>query len=566
MERSQAIRLIKERVGIADLASRYVHLRPNGSRLVAPCPFHQETRPSFSVNPDKGMFYCFGCHASGDIFEFYGRIHGLEFREALEQLADECGIVLDDSRAARHEPGPRADRPALLKINEAAAAFYMAALESDVGADCRAYIDRRGIDAQIRQAFRIGWAPQEWRALTSELQRRGFSLEAAHTAGLLGKSEAGHYYDRFRGRMMFPIRSLSGQIVAFGGRIIQDSDEAKYINTSDTPVYGKKDHLYGLDRARQQVTSTGSLLLTEGYMDVVTLHQFGFANSAGVLGTALTPEQIQRISGFTSRVTLVFDGDRAGRQAALRSCEMLLSRGLTCQVVSLPEGEDIDSLLRASGPAAFETLIANAADGLGFCVDTLQSLAPREAVEWSRRFLGNIQVPELASPLASQLALKLKLDEQVLRQGMTAHGLGDKPAGSSGRLLNVRDSQILIFAVRYPHRLSDLRMLGADLALTSDEARRFWGALEKWGPEEAFYHLDERQKSFWQTHCGPNAPPCTSGDEELAWLEQELSRFYTASQRAALHAALAHRQGPPDFESDLEYLRALQETLENKNE
>ena len=306
-------------------------------------------------------------------------------------------------------------------------------------------------------------------------------------------------------------------------------------------------------------------------MDVLTLHQYGYDNAVGVLGTALTPDQIKRLSGFTSRVTLLFDGDRAGRKAALRSCEMLLTRGLACTVVLMPDGEDIDSLLRTQGPEAFEALLAHAPDGLRFCVDVLRALAPRETVEWARNFLSQVEVPELVSPYASRLATQLQLSESELRQGAAQRrdtgaprngGTPQRPGGRARQ--NMRDRQIMMYAVRYPERLDDLRDMGADLALQSDIARRLWDKLEEWGPETAAYHLDEREKNFWSFCRGAEAAPRDDGNKELEALRDDLDAYYASAQKLSLAAALRQNAGDPD--ADVEYLRALQETLEKVHE
>ncbi len=392
MQSKDAIRAIKERLNIVDLVRRYVELKRNGPRWVAPCPFHQETKPSFSVSEEQGMFYCFGCHASGDIFDFHSRINGLEFKESLEQLTAEADVAIERERLGgvaqlagvsdvgidrgRGKAGNqgaererRSSRQQMLRMYELAAGHFSAALQSPEAAQCREYIERRGLSEDIVQRFGLGWARREWQSLADALRRAGFDARLAVEAGLLGQSGNGRAYDRFRGRLIFPIKNLSNQIIAFGGRIIAEEDEAKYINSSDTPLYKKGEHLYGLAQARRGITTKGRALLTEGYMDVLTLHQFGYDNAVGVLGTALTPEQIKRLSGFASQMVLLFDGDRAGRKAALRSCEMLLTRGLACNVVLMPEGEDIDSLLRGAGPEVFEDLQVRAPDGLRFCVD-----------------------------------------------------------------------------------------------------------------------------------------------------------------------------------------------------
>lgn len=571
-----AIRAIKERLNIVDVVRRYVELKRNGPRWVAPCPFHQETKPSFSVNEDQGMFYCFGCHASGDIFDFYGRINGLDFKESLEQLAAEAGISIErgpgNARRQGEERQRRTARQQMLRMYELAAGHFGAALHSPEAAQCREYIEKRGLSEEIVQRFGLGWARREWQSLADALRRADFDVRLAVDAGLLGLSGNGRPYDRFRGRLIFPIKSLSNQIIAFGGRIIADEDEAKYINSADTPIYKKGEHLYGLAQARRGITTKGRVLLTEGYMDVLTLHQFGYDNAVGVLGTALTPEQIKRLSGFASQLTLLFDGDRAGRKAALRSCEMLLTRGLSCSVVLMPEGEDIDSLLRGAGVEAFESLQAKAPDGLRFCVDVLKALAPRETVDWARNFLRQVEMPELVSPYASRLAGHLQLEESELRRGLAAQRINHKgrPEGKTPPGLrtrqNMRDVQIMIYAVRYPERLGDLRAMGADLVLQSASARQFWDIIEEWGADEAPYHLNERQKNFWFAQRGAESAPRDNGDRELEFLRRHLDTYYESAQKTSLSAALRVNTGTGDFEADLDYLRALQETLEKGHE
>ena len=570
-----AIRAIKERLNIVDIVRQYVDLKRNGANWSAPCPFHQETKPSFSVNEERGMFHCFGCQASGDIFEFYGRINGLDFRDCLEQLADRAGVRLERiSPQTRRQSGEHHSKKIqMLRMNAFAAAHFAEALQRSGAAECQAYIERRGLSPEIVERFGLGWAEREWHALSSAFGRAGFDAPLAAEAGLLGQSGTGRYYDRFRGRLIFPIKDLSNQIIAFGGRIIADEDEAKYINSADSPIYKKGEHLYGLAQARRGITAKGKALLTEGYMDVLTLHQFGYDNAVGVLGTALTEAQIRRLSGFTSSIALLFDGDRAGRKAALRSCEMLLTRGLACAVVIMPDGEDIDSLLRTAGPEAFENLLDNAPDGISFCVDEIKNLAPREVVDWARNFLRHVAIPELLSPYISRLASRLRLSEEELRQGLAAWRRQQKKAaglaGRTGTSPEIRpgkthDRQILMFAVRYPDRLEDLRSIGADLALHSSAARRFWKKLEASG-EEAFHMLEGREKQFWMQCRGEGAPPREGhGDRELAALEQHLAAHRKAHGKAAIAAALAGMKNARDFERQLVYLGALQTTLEQK--
>lgn len=586
MARNDAIRTIKERLNIVDIVQRYVTLKRNGPRWVAPCPFHQETKPSFSVNEQEGVFYCFGCQASGDIFAFYMRINGLDFKEALEELALEAHVTLEapgtsGASGAQHNKRMRETRSArqhMLRMYELATAHFAGNLQSAGGAECRAYLADRGIPSEMIQRFGLGYSLADWQPLCNALRRAGFDEAQAVEAGLLGKSTKGHdsggggsggrAYDRFRGRLMFPIRNLSHQVIAFGGRSIGDTDEAKYINSPDSPIYKKGDHLYGLAQARKAITLKGSVLLTEGYMDVLTLHQFGYEHAVGVLGTAFTPvqvEQVKRLASFASRMVLLFDGDRAGRKAALKVCEMLLARGLSCSVVLMPEGEDIDSLLRSRGTEAFEALLASAPEGLQFCTDTVRALAPREAVDWARQFLKQVEVPELLSPFISRLASHLQLSEAVVRGALpkartpeAGHRAQPTAPLRTGTML---ERQILMFAVRYPHRLDDVRETGADMAISSPFGRALWAKLEMYAVQDILVQLGESEKQFW-VHCrtGETAP-LDDGDKELHALMRIMQAHDAQLQKHSTAAALRENAQTGDFAAEKEYLRAFSESL-----
>ncbi len=581
MQRTDTIRQIKQRLNIVDLVRRYVELKRNGPRWSAPCPFHQETKPSFSVDEDKGLFYCFGCQASGDLFDFYARINGLDFKETLEQLALELGIPLEFRAGQKNKNSKelhegKTARQNALRMYELAGNYFIENLKSNEATNCLKYMEDRQLSPEIIKSFGLGWANKDWQGLTNYLNRAGFSERDGITSGLLAKSDkSGRAYDRFRGRLIFPIYSLAQKIIAFGGRIIGDEDEAKYINSSDSPIYKKGEHLYGLAQARRSITIKNSTLLTEGYMDVLTLHQFGYTNAVGVLGTALTPEQVKRLSGFSKNIVLLFDGDNAGRKAALRACEMFLTKGLTCTVVLLPDGEDIDSLLHKQGTSAFEALMANAPDGLTFCMDVLRKLSPSEQVEWSRNFLKLVEIEELKSPFASKLAAGLQLTEESLRQSVvnqkaravfSGKAAMTGPRGKPLTPLAMRDKQIMMYAVRYPHRLQDVRNLGADMALSTAVAKTLWDKIEKFGPEDVYHELDDREKSFWVQCSTGEAPPTDNGDKELKSLSDALDKFAELTQKSSISAALRENARTGDFNADLEYLQVLQESLRRKHE
>lgn len=576
--KGSATREIKARLNILDVVKRYVELRRAGNRWVAPCPFHQETKPSFSVNEEEGFFYCFGCQAAGDIFDFYSRINGLEFREALEQLAEEAGVVLGD-----HRPNPKAAqerdfRKIALRMYETAKTHFRRNLVSAEGAACREYLERRRTDPAVAEAFELGWSLPGWQGLSDALRRAGFTVQQGIDSGLLAANDRGSGYDRFRARLIFPIRNLSGQVIAFGGRIIGDEDAAKYINSTDSPIYKKGDNLYGLFEARRSISASRSAMLTEGYMDVLTLHQFGYTNACGVLGTALTPEQIRRLAGFCSHLELIFDGDNPGRKAAMRACEMVLAKGLACKVVLLPEKEDIDSLLHEKGKEAFEELRRFSPDGLDFCIRMLSALAPRDALDWVKNFAAQVEQPELISRYVSRLSQGLDLDERELRSALggtragPARGADSRShaGGADQAARNLKrdavDREILKFVIRYPHHLPKLRDAGAALLLTQSWALALWAKVEacepEYTPDSVLRRLDDKEKEFWGQYRVMERPPQEHEERELLEICNRVARICTEKQDNAALQALRQGGGKGDY--DMELLKALNETLVRK--
>ncbi len=568
--KSSATREIKARLNILDVVKRYVELRRAGNRWVAPCPFHQETKPSFSVNEEEGFFYCFGCQAAGDVFDFYSRINGMEFKETLEHLAEEAGVILEDVRPDPKAAAERDFRKTALRMYEMAKNHFRRNLVTEAGAGCRDYLERRKLAPAIIEEFELGWSLPQWQGLADALRRAGFSPAQGIQAGLLAANERGSGYDRFRGRLIFPIKNLSGQVIAFGGRIIGDEDAAKYINSTDSPLYKKGDNLYGLYQARRGISARKSVILTEGYRDVLTLHQFGYTNACGALGTALTPEQVRRLAGFCSQFELIFDGDAPGRKAALRACEMVLVRGLACKVVMLPEKEDIDSLLQEKGAQAFEDLRRFAPDGLDFCIRILSTLAPKEALDWVKHFLGSVEQPELLPRFISRLTHGLDLDEREIRAGLGGRAQaagggisrgGPEPAYAVKK--DALDREIMKYLVRYPHHLPVLRDAGAMLVFTESWAAALWEKMEScapdFDPDSVLRLLDDKEKEFWGQFRVMQAPPKEHQQEELADIRALIARRCADRQDSACLQAM--RQSGDKGDYDVELLKALNEAL-----
>ncbi|WP_034621420.1 DNA primase [Desulfovermiculus halophilus] len=541
----EQIQAIKDRIDFLDLIQRYVTLRRAGDRWMGVCPFHQESKPSMSVNPERGFFYCFGCHASGDVIDFYCRINGLEFMEGVQELAREAGIELSQESDA--QAGLRRQ---CLEMHALAQDMYQRALAGEQGRAARAYLRERGFDQEIVQRFGLGWAPDSWNALKSHLIKNGFTPEQGVQGGLLSKNTTGRIYDRFRSRVMFPIQNLGGRTVAFGGRIVGQG-EPKYLNSSESPVFTKGDFLYGLEQARRSMTQSRQALLTEGYADVLTMVQFGFPNSCGVLGTSLTASQVRRLAGLCSTVVLLFDGDRAGQQAALRSSEMILAAGLQVQVVCLPDGEDVDSLLRSQGKDALHKLMNEADEGLAFCLRMIRSnAAPKDIMDWAVGFLKSLNQAAWQAYYLPRLAEGLHLSEAELRTAVSSKQTsGRSRQGKTPRISSSesgqRDRELLAFAVRCPEYMPKLKAQGLAGLLRTSRGRALWDKLCAHGHDRVLPFLDEGEKAFFVSCQFQDHDP--ERDRQV-WddISNLLLRGREQSAKQRLKAAIAQAQARGD--------------------
>lgn len=347
---------ILARADIAEVIGAYVSLRKRGNDLVGLCPFHAEKTPSFHVHPDRRFFKCFGCGVAGDVIAFYGRIENLNFPQAAAALARRVGVTLEPETPAALRV--RSEKEAIIAANESAASFFARSLSGAEGTTARAYCSERGISPETIASFKLGYAPERWDALVGELVRERIDLQLAAKAGLVRQGERG-YYDFYRGRLMIPTFSTTGEVVAFGGRSL-DGTEPKYINTSTTPVYTKGRGLFALERARRHVGERGALIIVEGYLDCIALHQAGFPNTVASLGTSFTPEQAAELRKYTERVFICFDADTAGSAATSKSIDILQAVGCSARIVHLPPGEDPDSFIRTHPPQEFQSLLDSA--------------------------------------------------------------------------------------------------------------------------------------------------------------------------------------------------------------
>ena len=344
---------VRAAADIVDVAGDYVQLKRSGSRFMGLCPFHNEDTPSFSVDPEKNLYYCFGCQNGGDVFKFVQEIEGVGFLEGVRVLADRYGIPLPEEEADQEAAN---EREAILHaLRFAARFFYRQLTQTDRGRPALDYLRERGYEPSTIKQFGLGYAPDEWDALLTAAEDEQLDAETLEKAGLVvERNDGSGYYDRYRGRIIFPIFSHIGKVLAFAGRILdEDADQPKYINSPETEVYHKKEVLYGLHQAKRAIRQTDEVLLVEGYTDVISLSQAGVENVVASSGTALTEGQVETLHRYAKRVLLLYDADEAGSRATMRGMDRVLEQGMGAYAVELPEGDDPDDYVQTHGGDAF---------------------------------------------------------------------------------------------------------------------------------------------------------------------------------------------------------------------
>lgn len=355
---------------IVSVVSEYVELKPKGRKLWACCPLHGEKTPSFSVSPDKQLFYCFGCHAGGTVIQFVMDMERLTFYEAVQQLANRVGMELPNEINDREMQRQRAYKKRIIEANTEAARYYSRCfLNPATGKDAQAYAAKRGLNAEIVTRFGIGYAPDTWDSLLKLLKSKGYSEKELVDAGLLvHNTERNTVYDAFRGRLIFPILGVNGQVLGFGARVMGD-EKPKYINTGDTPVYNKRNNLYGLYLHKNE--KLDDLIMVEGYMDVIGLYKAGVKNAVASLGTALTQQQARLLKRYVEKVFIAYDGDAAGQNAMVRGLDILKAEGLEVRVITFPDDLDPDEYVQIYGKEGFDRLKENALSLNAFKLETM---------------------------------------------------------------------------------------------------------------------------------------------------------------------------------------------------
>ena len=410
---------VKYKNPITDVVSSYVALRRRGRTSVGLCPFHNEKTPSFTVYEDSNSYYCFGCGAGGDVIGFVRQIENLSYLEALKLLATRAGMTLpedtsDDESAKK--------RSRILEANRVAARFFYEQLLSPQGKEAQAYLHRRGLSAATIKKFGIGYAPNSWDQLRNHLREKGYSYQLMEEASLLTQGRNQSYYDKFRDRVMFPIFDLRGSVIGFGGRLIQ-GEGAKYMNSSDTPVFKKSRHLFALNLAKN--TKESRLILCEGYMDVISLHQAGFSTAVATLGTALTSEQARLISQYAQEVVICYDSDEAGQKAAKRASEIFSQLEIKVKILNIPGAKDPDEFIKKYGDVRFKLLLDGAQSSLEYELertrqkyDCTTAEGKVAALKESVRVLAKVRSRVELDVYASKLAQEWEVSKDAILLGV----------------------------------------------------------------------------------------------------------------------------------------------------
>ncbi|MEW6727509.1 DNA primase [Desulforudis sp. 1088] len=560
---------VLDRVDIAELIGEYVRLEKKGRSLWGLCPFHQEKTPSFSVTPDKQMFYCFGCGVGGNAYKFIMLKENLDFPESVRFLAGRVGI-----RIPEYQPAAVRKHERLWGANALAAEFYQSVLEREAVAEgARQYLARRGLSVETLRKFQLGYAPPRWDALLEFLGRHGYSPEELAGYGLAVRGERGRIYDRFRNRVIFPVANSRGKIVGFGGRVMDDS-QPKYLNSPETAIFSKGQELYALNLARQAIREAGFAVIVEGYMDAIAAHQFGQSNVVASLGTALTREQAKLLTRCTMDVVIAYDADFAGETATLRGLDILKDLGCRVRVVSIPDGKDPDDFLKTHGAEEWQALVDKAVPLLEYRLQhairqtgartTVQKLAVLHQVLPSLHSLASeVEKEEGIRLIARSLSLSLDTVKAELTKYAAEHAENwpdsDKIAKNLHNIIIKRpqarqraEAGLLYQAIENPACIEIARQELGDQFFTDASYQRIFNVLVRHATQPGFKpallatYLDEAdQAAFSALMSGFGEIEARPGLSELI---PALKRLIAKEKRQALLADLAAAEQAGDHE------------------
>jgi DNA primase len=465
----ESIELVRNSVNIVDVVGQYVPLRKKGKNFWGVCPFHTEKTPSFSVHAEKQIFHCFGCHAGGNVFKFLMDYKKISYPEAIEELAHDIGIQLKYDESFKVEK--QSENELLLDFNqEVARLFFDTLQDSPEAQQARDYFNSRKLKKAIMRSFGLGYAPSSRTFLTEKYADNKQKLDMAFQLGLTGQNDNGNYYDRFSGRIIFPIFSPNGRVIGFGGRIMEKRENTgKYLNSPESPIYHKGRVLYGLSHAKDEIRKLDWALLVEGYMDLLSLHQNGIKNVIAVSGTALTDEQVSLLSRYTKNVRLLFDADEAGIKASMRSVEILLKRQMNIKIASLPSGEDPDSYINSHSTKEFMEQLDKAVDFLEFQFGFYKKT-------------GKLDDPVTGTEIIRELLKPVALIDDELQRAMYLNSLSEK-FNLRGKLLEDELKEILNRNMRMEKQAAiqsaPVLETGKRKAAAPKEEKKFQNPMEK---------------------------------------------------------------------------------------
>ena len=582
---NEFIEKVQQANDIVSVISDYVTLKRRGRNFWACCPFHNEKTASFSVSPDKGFYYCFGCHASGNVFKFLMQKENLTFVEAVTRLAERAHIALPEVEKRdrlRHR---------LFEINEMAGNFFHNCLVKtrygEAGLD---YYHRRHVSNETIHDFKLGFAPDGWTMLTDAFVKRGVDPEDLVLLGL-SKKKNDHYYDAFRNRVIFPIRDGRSRIVGFGGRVLDDS-KPKYLNSPETPIFNKRRLLFAMDMAHKAIYQEGKAILVEGYMDVVAAHNKGIHNVVASLGTSFTPEQARLLQRQAKNLVLSYDMDQAGRQATLRAMQIVRGLGMHISVVSLPQGKDPDEYINSAGPDAFREAVSSAPNVLDYMLQTGLKQYDRATLEGKSSIVSYI-LPVAAAvenrvvleEFLKKVAAAVQVDENAVRSEFNKYVAGHPEAGQTKVVISsgvpqanaaargagtmaVAEENILRYLLEDPIRCGSIKEK-VEPAFFADSRRRHI--------YETLVHLYDEEGTYGQTQLQELLPPEEQAEVARIMVLQDVpvgetvvmdyvKRFHVQmlQQEYAKHSKLAavySSENDPRFIDELEACKAIREKM-----
>ncbi len=561
---------IKQAADIVSVVSQFVQLRKAGKNFVGLCPFHGEKAPSFTVNQDKQMFHCFGCKKGGDVFAFWMAYHSLSFPEAMKDLADRYNVRLPEKPFTAEEKKKAEYRENLYNVNELAATYFQRELAHPVkGKAGRDYFKKRSITSDMLDEFRLGYAPKGWDGLKQFLLSHDVSLETALAAGVLKRSDKGHYYDLFRERVMFPIMDLTPKkrIIGFGGRVLDDT-LPKYVNTPETPIFHKGTCLYGFSASRKAIRETGRAVVVEGYMDCLALRSHGLKEVVATLGTALSDSPVRKLKGIGKEAIVVFDADEAGKAAALRTLPLFLNEQLSARAVVLPKGHDPDSFINSEGREAFSKLLNAAPSLFDFYVD-------QKLQNGSQDIDRKVRIVEEILPIMAkvrnetQRALYLKrLSEKTdVAESILLSALKNKTSPLKNHVKNditsqitstnakrsIGEIQLLNLLLHYPETVPDLKGRHCRLLISDPTIRRIVDIIfdvhshsETITFETIQDRLDRDEDRVWLREFGFRPAFCS--DREV---KQAVCDFIAKAQKEKIANSFKKAMGDPEAINEL---------------